>query len=461
MAPGARAGAVVRRALLGLLPLLVLTWLLPTADLGAPVAEAAPVRTGNLWTVTPGVASEIQPAINAARDNGGGRVRLPAALYLLTAKISVPSNVILYGDGMDRTVLRWAPGRDADTMMSNSSSGNGNTNLQVWDLTLDGEGRSGPSGETNCCFGLRLNNVRNSFVVNVATDRHSKDGIYLGYNDGNGAINNRLSGCRANGNGRNGIALIHGDSNVIDHCQVNGNSTRELVAGIDLEPDEGLALTSNKVVSNSVNNNRNNGIQFFVRYNGFATSYHNSACYNTTSGNQTGIDFFRGDQNAFVDNHSSNENPYSLDDSTLIGSQYGGFCGLGTLPPHPATLTDPTPTPSPTPRPSCTPRPSVTITSQRGTAGTLVVTVRVTRSAAAPNNTVSQLQFKLAQNAIVEISGQAHPGGNFTETIPAGAVEMTFTVQRQAVGQATTVPFAVVDDCGAWQTFVGGGPGAF
>ena len=238
-----RRAAYARAALRQLVAVLVaIIALLPLLSgvMPAPPDALAVTRTGNLWTVAAGNSAEIQPAIDAARDNGGGQVRLPQAVYLLTAKVRLHNNVTVYGDGMDKTVLRWAPGAAIDHMMSNGSLTAGNTNIQVWDLTLDGQGLS-KAGDASCCFGLRLNNVQNSTFVNVAADSHSKDGIYVGYNRTNGAINVRLSGCRANNNARNGISLIHGNNNVIDHCTVNGNNRGEAVAGIDVEPDEGRA----------------------------------------------------------------------------------------------------------------------------------------------------------------------------------------------------------------------------
>jgi len=493
-----RRAAYARAALRQLVAVLVaIIALLPLLSgvMPAPPDALAVTRTGNLWTVAAGNSAEIQPAIDAARDNGGGQVRLPQAVYLLTAKVRLHNNVTVYGDGMDKTVLRWAPGAAIDHMMSNGSLTAGNTNIQVWDLTLDGQGLS-KAGDASCCFGLRLNNVQNSTFVNVAADSHSKDGIYVGYNRTNGAINVRLSGCRANNNARNGISLIHGNNNVIDHCTVNGNNRGEAVAGIDVEPDEGQSITNSKIVANTANG-QNVGIQLYVPYNGYATSYHNAVCNNSTSGNGTGIYSLRGDQNIFVNNATSgNGINFLVDDSSLIGSQYASYCTLGALPAHPAGSGTPTPTPTqtgtttpagtatptqtptltatptrtptpsptliPTPRPSCTPRPDVRVTTQAGAPGTLNVTVAITRQASAPNNTIAQVQFGAAQNATVTVNGQAQPGGNFTATVPAGTQQVTFTVTRPAGGtQPTTVPFSVVDDCGAWQTFVGGGPSAF
>ena len=428
------------------------------------VAEAAAERAGNLWPVSPGASADIQPAIDAARDNGGGRVRLSSGVYLLTAKIRVHSNVTLYGDGMDQTILRWAPGATIDHMMSNGSTGNGNTNFQVWGLTLDGQNRQGCG---NGCHGFRLINVRNSYIVNVAAINHSLDGFYLGYVHGDGTVygehNVRLSGCRANGNARNGIALTHGDSNIIDGCQVNGNNRREAVAGIDVEPDEGLSVTNSRIVGNTANS-QNVGIQIFLPYNGFATTYRNAVCYNTTTGNvSAGVYSHRGDQNIFVGNNSSgNGTNYLVDDSSLEGPAYAGSCTLGALPPHPSTINDAPPTPTPTPRPSCAPRPPVTVRSERGAPGTLTVTVTVTRSPAAPNNTIREIQFGAAQNATIEINGLTRPGGSFTATIPAGRQTQTFVVRRSPPNaSSTTAPFTVIDDCDGWRSFVGGGATAF
>jgi parallel beta-helix repeat protein len=442
-----------------LIAIVLLPTLLAVASPFSPVAEAALSRIGNRWIVTPGSAAEIQQAIDAARSVGGGRVHLPAGVYLLTSKVRLHDNVSVYGDGIDQTILRWAPGANVDNMMSNGSVSDGNSNLQVWGLTLDGQNRPGNGGD--CCMGLRLNNVKNSTFVNVAADRHSLDGIYIGYNhdDGvvNGAINVRISGCRATQNGRNGIALIHGDGNIIDGCQVNNNNRSEAVAGIDLEPDEGLSVTNSRIVNNTANG-QNVGIQIFLPFNGYATTFHNAVCYNTTTGNvSAGVYSHRGDQNIFVGNNSSgNGTNFLVDDSSLIGPAYASWCTLGALPPHPSTLD------TPSAPPSCSPRPTISVTVQRGTPGRLNVSVTATRPASAPNNSIYQLQFGPAQNATVEINGQSRTGGNFTAFVAAGTQQVAFVVRRTpANAPSTTVPFTVTDDCGGWKSFVGGGAHAF
>jgi hypothetical protein len=41
------------------------------------------------------------------------------------------------------------------------------------------------------------------------------------------------------------------------------------------------------------------------------------------------------------------------------------------------------------------------------------------------------------------------------------APTMSFVVNRVTSGQAATVTLVITDGCGAWPTFVGGGPSAF
>jgi hypothetical protein len=46
-------------------------------------------------------------------------------------------------------------------------------------------------------------------------------------------------------------------------------------------------------------------------------------------------------------------------------------------------------------------------------------------------------------------------------SLPAHPATVQLTVHRLTVGQAATVELTVNDGCGAWPTFVGGGPTAF
>jgi hypothetical protein len=114
------------------------------------------------------------------------------------------------------------------------------------------------------------------------------------------------------------------------------------------------------------------------------------------------------------------------------------------------------------PQPSnCATRPRTTVQTRSLGGGRLDVTVQAGRPATAPNNTLRQLQVVRATNAQVQILGQTFGAGGGTVTPTAGSQSLTFTIVRQNAGATVTVPLVVTDDCGAWSTFVGGGPRSF
>ncbi len=107
---------------------------------------------------------------------------------------------------------------------------------------------------------------------------------------------------------------------------------------------------------------------------------------------------------------------------------------------------------------ACVPRPGVQTTPTAG-GGKLTVRVEATPLNTRANNPLQQIKFGDLQNAKVTLGGKQIASGE-PYAVPAGSVSVTFTVERERPGLATTVPFGVVDGCGTWQTFVGGGAGA-
>jgi hypothetical protein len=75
---------------------------------------------------------------------------------------------------------------------------------------------------------------------------------------------------------------------------------------------------------------------------------------------------------------------------------------------------------------------------------------------------VGRSKFGTFQNATVTVIGQGGQtiASGQTYTAPANLTAVDFTVERVTPGQPTTVPFTVVDGCGEWKTFVGGGTAA-
>ena len=98
--------------------------------------------------------------------------------------------------------------------------------------------------------------------------------------------------------------------------------------------------------------------------------------------------------------------------------------------------------------------------AQSGTPGTLRVTVTA-GSATQGTNRLQELRFGAGSNAIIDTGTQSISNGNFAHSLPTTPIEFSFLVRRAASGQAVTVPLTVIDSCGAWQTLVGGGTGAF
>jgi CSLREA domain-containing protein len=125
-----------------------------------------------------------------------------------------------------------------------------------------------------------------------------------------------------------------------------------------------------------------------------------------------------------------------------------GTCDIGAFE-APANTTPPPTT--------CAPRPPVAVTSAPNGSGGLQVTVATSGSGGA----IGSVQFGQATNAQLDApGGPPNATGSFNVS-PPSATSYTFTVRRATAGQAVQVPFTVVDACGAWPTFVGGGPTAF
>jgi len=64
--------------------------------------------------------------------------------------------------------------------------------------------------------------------------------------------------------------------------------------------------------------------------------------------------------------------------------------------------------------------------------------------------------------SIVLGGGGEHRPVRMTPSVnQSGPVDITLTVTRTTPGQPTTITLTIVDECGPWPTFVGGGPTAF
>jgi hypothetical protein len=81
----------------------------------------------------------------------------------------------------------------------------------------------------------------------------------------------------------------------------------------------------------------------------------------------------------------------------------------------------------------------------------------------AGNARLLQLQIGALTNAVVDLDalGQMGVGSGATIALPPETLSLSLYVRRVTPGHASHANLTVVDGCGAWPTFVGGGPSAF
>jgi uncharacterized repeat protein (TIGR01451 family) len=105
-------------------------------------------------------------------------------------------------------------------------------------------------------------------------------------------------------------------------------------------------------------------------------------------------------------------------------------------------------------------KPQIVVTRNGGQSLRVVVTAGT--NATLRTNSLVELRFGNATNALIDIpGGQTGLTGNVTVPVPAGASQTSFIVRRLSSNGAATVSLTVVDLCGTYPTFVGGGPSAF
>jgi len=154
---------------------------------------------------------------------------------------------------------------------------------------------------------------------------------------------------------------------------------------------------------------------------------------------------------------------------TLVSGQSPTPTATSTRTPTPTSASPQTPTRTPSPTPTqtpaatiaCSPRPPIVMSHAPAGLGALQVSIFASTAPSSPNNRLHELQFGVATNAKINVQGIVGAVGNVTVALPGHPEVVSFTVHRAAPGLATTVPVVVIDDCGAWPTFVGGGPDAF
>ncbi|HEY7060382.1 MAG TPA: choice-of-anchor Q domain-containing protein [Chloroflexota bacterium] len=141
----------------------------------------------------------------------------------------------------------------------------------------------------------------------------------------------------------------------------------------------------------------------------------------------------------------------------------GLSCDVGAVEVQLPPTATPTRTPPP---PTATPYPRPNVAVQVApSAGTLQTTIAARDAGCAGgNNQLQSVQVTRLTNATVDVATApvtTVSSARTTVSLPAHPATIGLTVHRLTPGQAATVELIVTDGCGAWPTFVGGGPTAF
>lgn len=244
----------------------------------------------------------IQKALDCFKnpDYGGGAVYVPAGTYIVSDKIRVYSNVTLFGEGIDKTILQLHESmlKDEGGMLANDTN-YGHKNIAVREMTIRGLNKE--SGINNCCPGILLRQLEGGFLDRIKVEGFSWHGIRLAYlKQKEGGVkdtvkNVRISNCQIINNKADGVAFDSPTSySIVDHCTLSGNNhgtgdDKRSGAAIAMFMDEDGLVTKNKILNNTITANANRGISIVARNNITAIKTtqieNNPVCNNTVTNN--------------------------------------------------------------------------------------------------------------------------------------------------------------------------------
>jgi phage minor structural protein len=277
--------------------------------------------------VVPANATNAQVAINNAINSissNGGKVVLMDGTYTISGQITTPSNITIEGQG-NQTIIKLANNSVGASgtwlyMFTNSDPTNGNTNIQIKNLSI--QGNSINQTNTGSSIGIYTAGACSNVVIdNVRINSVKGRGIHL-TNITNGIItNNTVTNCTADG------IVVQGSYNTISSNISNNNSTGVEILYVDISTgiygnvasnnicnnssSYGISLLSNGGGNNSITGNTIKGCV----YDGIYVYYSNK---NTISGNTSsqnsdrGIHIYNSNYNTITANTFSENNKEGL-----------------------------------------------------------------------------------------------------------------------------------------------------
>lgn len=257
--------------------------------------------------------NDIQAALDCFKNSlAGGVVHIPEGTYTVAAKIRIYSNVTLFGDGIDRTILQ-AASSFSDTMIGNDSS-RGQQNIAIREITLNG-GLDAVADAQTGFDGIRLRDLSGGYIYKVKVERFGDHGIWLSYKPTSQApgykavYDFRVSACQSLRNKGKGIWIDSGERNVVDNCIVSAEGDAN---GIGFEIGIEGRLSNNMMISNDIQRN-GHGITLtagnFDNYIPLMINSNNIVCYNTVKNNLgPGVWDQRGKDNIYIGNAIASNN---------------------------------------------------------------------------------------------------------------------------------------------------------
>lgn len=256
----------------------------------------------------------IQAALDCFKDpaSGGGAVYIPTGTYTITEKIRIYSNVTLFGDGIDKTILQ-ATSSFSDTMIGNDSS-RGQQNIAIREMTLNG-GLDAIADLQPGFDGIRLRDLVGGYIYKVKVERFGDYGIWLSYKPTSEApgykavYDFRVSECQSLRNKGKGIWIDSGERNVVDSCIVSAEGDAN---GIGFEIGIEGKLSNNRMIANDIQRN-GHGITLtagnFDNYTPAMINSNNIVCYNIVKNNLgPGVWDQHGKDNVYIGNVIANNN---------------------------------------------------------------------------------------------------------------------------------------------------------
>ncbi|MFC4305811.1 right-handed parallel beta-helix repeat-containing protein [Cohnella boryungensis] len=239
----------------------------------------------------------INNAINTLPASGG-KVLLMEGLYTVSGSILLNSNVTLEGVGA-ATVIKLRNSHNANVnIISNADTTNGNRNILIRDLLIDGNKANQTSGTM---LGIYLSIVEYCTVEQTKITNLRNDGISI-----SGSNYNTITGNACSSNTTAGITISSGNNNTIigNTCISNTGNGIYIFIG-----------NNNTITDNTCSSNTANGIN--------ASDGNNTITGNTCSSNNNGITSV-GNNNTITGNACSSNTTAGI---TISGGMYSNIQG--------------------------------------------------------------------------------------------------------------------------------------